>query len=244
MSELTKASQDIFSATMQGLEQALTVRHIAAFEVIAGNPDENAAALFARYPDNDQFPDKRDDSVIGVAERPQGIGHETIRAYMKPLADSHLIAAEQSLADFDQAIELDEERDWYCYGRSLTCLAQAQAETAASDLKQAITLAEPAYQTNPKNWRNTFNLALYQLTAGQTTEADPLYREGANAPLHILQEATDDLEDLLTVLPRHEQAIEMRDYLRQVIVERQTGEEALAPARPNASPPSPENDQE
>ena len=100
MSELTKTTQDIFSATMQGLEQALTVRHIATFEVIAGDPDENATALFAQYPDYDQFPVKKGDSVIGVVERLQSIGDETIRDCMKPLADSLLIAAEQPLAQF------------------------------------------------------------------------------------------------------------------------------------------------
>jgi len=75
---------------MQGLEQALTVRHIAAFEVLAGDPDENAAALFAQFPDYDQFPAKKGGSVIGVVERLQSIGDETIRAYMGYFRDKSL----------------------------------------------------------------------------------------------------------------------------------------------------------
>jgi hypothetical protein len=70
-----------------------------------------------------------------------------------------------------------------------------------------------------QDWQNTFNLAVYHLAAGQTAVAEKLYYEGASAPASSIQEAIDDLDDLLTVLPEHEQATAMRDYLQQILDE-------------------------
>ncbi|MBE2202474.1 MAG: tetratricopeptide repeat protein, partial [Anaerolinea sp.] len=119
---------------------------------------------------------------------------------------------EAALADFDRAIELD-ENDWYCYDRSIVYLAKSRLNAAEKDLQRAITLAKQKYQNEPGNWNNTLNLALYRLAAGQTADAERLYRESADAPAGFIREAILDLEYFLAVLPEHEQAIAMRNYL-------------------------------
>jgi tetratricopeptide (TPR) repeat protein len=134
---------------------------------------------------------------------------------------------EAALADFDRVNDLDESH-WWRYQCALVYLVQGQVEAAASNLQRAIALAEPEYQKNPQDWRNTFNLAVYHLAAGHTAEANRLDREGVNAPPHSIRDAIDDLEDFLTVRPGHEQATAMRDFLQQLLDERVAGDEGEA----------------
>jgi tetratricopeptide (TPR) repeat protein len=116
--------------------------------------------------------------------------------------------------ELGRGIELDgDEFGWWYYQRALAHLAQSQANAAESDLSLAIGLADKKYQEDPKEWDRIFSLALFVLAAGQTAVAERLYHEGANAPPCSIKDAIDDLEDLLTVLPGHEQATAIRDYL-------------------------------
>jgi hypothetical protein len=50
-------------------------------------------------------------------------------------------------------------------------------------------------------WRDTFNLALYHLAAGNLDPATQLYRSGCTAPRERLEMAQQDLADLRMVVP-------------------------------------------
>jgi tetratricopeptide (TPR) repeat protein len=122
---------------------------------------------------------------------------------------------EEALQDFDRAIEINPEDDWRFYLRGITYQALRQSEPASQDFKTAVTLATADYQTDAKNWRNTFNLALYHLAAGDLGQAKHYYRQGLQpeVPNTAIQGAIQDLDDLLVVFPQHSQAI----YIKQVL---------------------------
>jgi len=121
----------------------------------------------------------------------------------------------KALADFNQAIKLEPNDDWYLYNRALTFLLLGQANESQTDLVAAIQQAQEGYKDNPRNWRNTLNLAIYNLVAGEYEEAEEIYREGlsSDAPPHIIREAIQDLDDLPTLLRDHTQARIMRKLL-------------------------------
>ncbi len=122
---------------------------------------------------------------------------------------------EDALRDFDRALELDPESDWKHYDRGLTYKVTGESGNAAADFTQAITLAQSDYKTNPQDWRNTLNLAVYHLAAGHTQDAERLYHEGIQAPENFIREAITDLDDLLRLFPDHSQAQTIRAFLQE-----------------------------
>lgn len=102
------------------------------------------------------------------------------------------------------------------YDRALTYLALNQANKAQIDLALAIKLAKQHYEKDTKDWRNTFNLALYYLAAHYTQPAEQLYRYtlSQGASLERIRIAIQDLNDFLTVFPNHVQATSMRQLLQ------------------------------
>ncbi|AUB36818.1 Tetratricopeptide [Nostoc flagelliforme CCNUN1] len=122
----------------------------------------------------------------------------------------------EALADFNRAIGLKSHDDWYLYDRALTYLALNQANKAQTDLALAIKLAKQHYEKDTKDWRNTFNLALYYLAAHYTQPAEQLYQYtlSQGASLERIRIAIQDLNDFLTVFPDHVQATSMRQLLQ------------------------------
>ncbi|HLO85327.1 MAG TPA: tetratricopeptide repeat protein [Nostocaceae cyanobacterium] len=109
----------------------------------------------------------------------------------------------QTLTDFNQAIELDSNNDWYLYLRAILYKALNQPNKAQADLKQAAKLAKNAFEKEPKNWKNTFNLAIYYLAAQYYQPAEKLYKYAlANrANLIKIKEAIRHLKDFLKIFP-------------------------------------------
>ncbi|HEX6387691.1 MAG TPA: tetratricopeptide repeat protein, partial [Anaerolineae bacterium] len=122
---------------------------------------------------------------------------------------------DRALADFNRALELAPDDDWYLYSRSLVLLVLDHSEPAAADLNRAIDVAQQAYGENPQDWRNTFNLAIYHLAAGNAATAEQLYNEALIAPPTYLREAIQDLDDFLHLFPEHSQALSVRAPTRQ-----------------------------
>ncbi|MCC5599883.1 tetratricopeptide repeat protein [Nostoc favosum] len=122
----------------------------------------------------------------------------------------------EALADFNCAIGLKSHDDWYLYDRALSYLALNQANKAQIDLALAIKLAKQHYEKDTKDWRNTFNLALYYLAAHYTQPAEQLYRYtlSQGASLERIHVAIQDLNYFLTVFPDHVQATSMRQLLQ------------------------------
>ncbi len=128
---------------------------------------------------------------------------------------------EEALADFNRAIGLEPEQDWYRYDRALTYQALGQTDQAQSDLTLAIQRGRERYEKSPHDWRNTLNLALYHLAAGEAEDAQRLYREALSggASPHRIREALRDLEDFLSVLPDRPKAQAIRDLLQAHLAE-------------------------
>jgi tetratricopeptide (TPR) repeat protein len=128
---------------------------------------------------------------------------------------------EEALTDFDRAIELNPDNDWYLYNRAITYHVLDQTDKAQVDLTLAILRAREAYEQASEDWRNTLNLALYHLAAGEAEHAERFYREALSgaAPPHRLLDAMRDLEDFLHIFPNHVQAQAMRDRLQQHLQE-------------------------
>ncbi|MEH2162756.1 MAG: tetratricopeptide repeat protein [Nostoc sp.] len=111
--------------------------------------------------------------------------------------------------------------DWYLYERALTYLALNQPDKARADLALAMKLAKEYYEKDSKNWRNSFNLALYYLAAQYNQPAEQLYRHtiSQGASLERIRIAVQDLNDFLTVFPDHVQATSMRQLLQSSLTE-------------------------
>ncbi|MFN6498402.1 MAG: tetratricopeptide repeat protein [Nostoc sp. DedQUE01] len=125
----------------------------------------------------------------------------------------------EAVADFSYAIDLKSNDDWYFYERALAYLALNQPDKARADLALAMKLAKEHYEKDAKNWRNSFNLALYYLAAQYNQPAEQLYRrtlsQGASLDTRIaIQIAIQDLNSFLTVFPNHVQATSMRQLLQ------------------------------
>ncbi|MEO0455084.1 MAG: tetratricopeptide repeat protein [Cyanobacteria bacterium P01_A01_bin.114] len=127
-----------------------------------------------------------------------------------------------ALKAFDRAIELDSQDAWYHFIRAIAYLALKQTDTANADLARAIKLAQPAYEKDPQNWRNTFNLSLYTLVAQKSDRVQALYTEAVSkeTPIEHIRAAISDLEDLLTILPKYPGAEQTRRYLQAILEQR------------------------
>lgn len=93
---------DILQRTLEGLEQGLSVRHIASFDLHCCSPADDVCAVRddRRYRLFDQAPVERDGHIVGVYEfaAPGAVG--TVAEHMRPLDDSLLVSAAEPLASY------------------------------------------------------------------------------------------------------------------------------------------------
>ncbi|BAY76665.1 hypothetical protein NIES25_31220 [Nostoc linckia NIES-25] len=124
---------------------------------------------------------------------------------------------DQALQDFNRAIELDPKDDWYRYLRAVVYLALQQTDSAEADLNIAIEIAHQKHTEKPDNSRNTFNLALYHLVAGNLLTAQELYQTTLEqTPLQTqVRDAIQDLKDLLRVFPENTYAQQVKALLEK-----------------------------
>jgi tetratricopeptide (TPR) repeat protein len=121
----------------------------------------------------------------------------------------------EGLADFNRAIGLEPSHNWSHYSRALIYQILGQSDWAQVDLTTAIELAFSDYQTCPKNWRNTFNLALYFIASGNTQQVEQLYQEALKeAPKINIDEAIANLGDFLKLFPNSLHANAMQALLK------------------------------
>jgi len=110
------------------------------------------------------------------------------------------------------------------YDRAITYHALGQVEQAKTDLSQAIRLAQADHEKDPECWRNTFNLALYYLAAGEDEQAKSFYRDTLRraAPPPRIRAALQDLENFLTIFPAHRLARAAHQVLQKELQKRLT----------------------
>ena len=132
---------------------------------------------------------------------------------------------ERALADLNRAVDLNTRLDWLRYNRALTYLKLNQPEEAQTDLSAAIEIAQQFYNSNPRNWENNFNLALYYLALENNTEAEHLYEEAIflGASPSNIREAVQDLDTFLTHFSSHTQARTIRMKLWTYLQEHHPG---------------------
>jgi tetratricopeptide (TPR) repeat protein len=120
----------------------------------------------------------------------------------------HLQQFPIALADFTGAAELKPENDWYCYGQALASKLLGDEPASAAQLQLAIGRAQ-AHLDKEDNPRVAFNLALYQLMAGNASASQATYHATlAQSPSRsILQDAIRDLEDYRTWFPAQAEAV-------------------------------------
>jgi tetratricopeptide (TPR) repeat protein len=126
--------------------------------------------------------------------------------------------AEKAIEDFDRSIQIDPEFDWVYIFRGLAKLRLNQMEAAEADFHHTIAPLQAKYEEDPTDWSNTFNLALYHLTAENQEESDRLYTTNLTAPKEWLEMAISDLDDFLHLFPDHSQAQQVRSMLQEAIV--------------------------
>jgi len=139
---------------------------------------------------------------------------------------------DEALADFNRAVELEPDEDWPLYDRALIYQALRQVVEVHADLTVAIQYARQTYEETSQDWRNIFNLALYHLAAGESMEAERLYREALSgeASPYLIREAIRNLDDLLALFPDHLQAQTMRDLLQAHLEEKSSSPTTRGPS--------------
>ncbi len=205
----TYANRGFIHAKLGKLDEALT-----DFNKAIGLDSEMVAAYYNRgnvYRDKGELELALVDYNYVVAIDPNEISAISSRGESYRLMKLY----EAALADFEFVVGL-EGSDWNYYQRGITYLTLAQTTKAMVDLSEAIRKAKEAYQANPHDWLNGFNLALYYLAANQTTEARRLYQIGLfeKPPLHLIQMAIDDLTDFIALFPDHSDARDMVTLLQ------------------------------
>jgi tetratricopeptide (TPR) repeat protein len=126
---------------------------------------------------------------------------------------------ENARNDISHAIELTPDRDWFRYNRALIYLASNQPDLAQHDLNEAIRLSQQKWDAHSQDWRNTYNLAIYQLAAGKPKVAEAHYHNALKqkAPAHFTRIAICDLKCFLALLPKHAVAQEIMQWLEKTV---------------------------
>jgi CBS domain-containing protein len=93
---------DILGVTMAGLEAGFKVLHIAAFDLSVCSPDDDARHVLSDQSklDFDHIPVRKQGRIIGVLERSSEEAVASVRERMRPLDDSILVSAEETLSGF------------------------------------------------------------------------------------------------------------------------------------------------
>ena len=127
---------------------------------------------------------------------------------------------ELSLSAIERAIVLNSQDDWFFYERAIVRQKLDPGSTSPVDLQQAITMAHDAYQTDPLDWHNLFNLALYYVASGEEALAEELYRVGSQEQpgTVALQVALRDLDDYLRLFPDDAAAARLRALLQACLL--------------------------
>ena len=122
---------------------------------------------------------------------------------------------EEALVDFDRAIALTPETDWCRYQRGITRRRLNEADAWRDDLDAAIRSATAAYQANPADANNLFNLAVYYVAAGDAEAAETRYQDGLAQQPHAAHHrmAVADLEQYLALFPDDALAVRMMALL-------------------------------
>lgn len=122
----------------------------------------------------------------------------------------------EALENFNCAINLKPDDDWYLCCRALAYQGLNQVDKGRIDLNNATKLAQQNYKKDAKDWRNTFNLALYYLIGGNVELSQRLYQYALSnhAPLEGIRAAIRYLEDFSSIFPEYIEAQSMRKFLQ------------------------------
>jgi tetratricopeptide (TPR) repeat protein len=122
----------------------------------------------------------------------------------------------EALDDYNHALQIDPSNAWYSYSRFLVHKVRDEEADARADLSNAIELAEKSCQPNAKDRGKRLDLALYYLSSGDYKKAYDLYQQAlsSNASPVLIMQGLEDLDELLSVIPGHQEAERMRVLLK------------------------------
>jgi tetratricopeptide (TPR) repeat protein len=131
---------------------------------------------------------------------------------------------DEALADFDRAIALNERDEWNRYLRAQVHYLLHHENAFQQDMEAAIELQKQTRSSSDDIfdcWRWDFNLAVFALFLERDPETQRSFeRLIAMCPfLSRLQDALDDLDDLLIVQPQNTLVLPLQQQLRARIQE-------------------------
>lgn len=120
--------------------------------------------------------------------------------------------------DFTKILVSEPDNAWALYGRAVVKNV-LNSEDLQSEIQKAIAIATNAYEENPNNWLNSFNLGLFQLAAGDYSASSRIYdiTISKKPPLCWVNRGLLELEQFLHVFPEQKQAQEKYSTLRNYI---------------------------
>lgn len=135
------------------------------------------------------------------------------------LTYAYLKDFDNALRDLNRAIDLNSQRDWFYYNRAQIYLAFNYFREGYQDLREAIGKSKRKWDENPQDWRNTYNLAIYQLIAKNILEAKSLYKYAIQqrAPHHFTRIAICDLKSFLMLFPQNLEAQKIKNWLDSAV---------------------------
>lgn len=124
---------------------------------------------------------------------------------------------DNAITDLSRAIDLVPDDDTAYYFRSRIYKLQNREEQFSTDIKHAIRISRSNYERNPRNFRNMFNLALYELISNNFEEAESFYKEvlTRDTPRGIFRQGVEDLEEFYKLFPACSKAKIILDMFKQ-----------------------------
>ena len=122
---------------------------------------------------------------------------------------------DQALTHLNRAIKIDDGNYWAYYFRSLVHELCGYVEQSQHDIRNAIQFARSQYEIDPNDWKNLFNLALFELFGNNLDGAEKYYQQAitSDIPLGYFPAAIYDLEDLTKVFPNNSLALHFLELL-------------------------------
>ncbi len=110
---------------------------------------------------------------------------------------------------------MENSNDWHFYQRGLTLLASSNQSDAQSDFQSAIEIAQERLLSNPTDWQNALNLALYLIANAQQEEAQTIIQRilVEQVSEKLISEAVSDFNEYLDIVTHDAVATEIRDRL-------------------------------
>jgi len=102
---MTKKQNNILELTLQGYAKGFHVSQIATFGLETCTLNDNFLKILEEKPSYDQIPVKQNGRIVGVLERKYSKSKDLNKSQYRPLDESILVSADESLSSFLKSME-------------------------------------------------------------------------------------------------------------------------------------------